>query len=112
VLIALDHAAAGAVFNISSAEVLPIRHIVDQVAEKAGISATWRKRPLALAMTVAGGLERFAAVDPCQREPLVTRYALGLFAYEQGLNVDKASDQLGWTPQISFAEGLRRTFVT
>jgi nucleoside-diphosphate-sugar epimerase len=49
---------------------------------------------------------------PKHREPLITRYALGLFAFEQGLNIEKAHDLLGWRPQVPFSEGLRRTFAT
>jgi nucleoside-diphosphate-sugar epimerase len=98
-------------FNISSGEVLQVQSIVNQASAKAGITVAWRKQPLALAMAVGGLLEGIARIDPRNREPLITRYALGLFAFEQSLDLTKSRELLGWTPQVTFAEGLERTFA-
>lgn len=51
-------------------------------------------------------------LDPKHSEPLITRYALGLFAYGQDLNIDRARDLLGWVPQVPFSDGLQKTFST
>jgi nucleoside-diphosphate-sugar epimerase len=112
ILAALKNPQAGGIFNISGGEVLRVQHIVNAASQKAGIAATWRKRPLWLAMGLGTVLENVARIDPQRREPLVTRYALGLFAYKQGLSIDKARTELDWSPQVSFADGLERTFVT
>ena len=110
IMAACESDQSGEVFNISGGEVLPIHDIVNQVSARAGITVAWRRQPLGLAIAVAQVLEGIARLDPLKREPLVTKYGLGLFAYEQGLNIEKARDRLGWTPTVCFADGLNRTF--
>ena len=41
---------------------------------------------------------------------MVSRYSLGLFAYQQSLDISRARDDLGWAPRVAFAEGLDRVF--
>lgn len=103
-------AANGQIFNISSGEVLPVRRIADDACASAGVSARWRKMPLWRAMLAAGLIEAVALRLPGRPEPPVTRYGLGLFAYAQSLDISKAARMLGWTPKVSFEEGLDRTF--
>lgn len=113
VLAALDagSVAERQVFNISGGEVLPVRRIAEQACARAGVKARWRKMPLGPAMLAAGLMETVAVRLPGRPEPPVTRYGLGLFAYAQSLDIAKARDILGWTPKVSFDEGLDRTFA-
>ena len=112
VLCALDakQDAEGQAFNISGGEVIPVSSIVEMACARAGIVPRWRNMPLAPAMMAARFAETLALMRCNPREPLVTRYALGLFAFEQSLDISKALDGLGWTPQVRFAEGLERVF--
>lgn len=98
------------VFNISGGEVIPIRDIVEGACVRAGISPRWRDLPLAPALMAARAAEAIALLRPSPREPRVTQYALGLFAFEQSLDISRARRELGWEPQVSFADGLERTF--
>ncbi|AZO31250.1 NAD(P)-dependent oxidoreductase [Mesorhizobium sp. M1B.F.Ca.ET.045.04.1.1] len=104
--------AEGQIFNISGGEVLPVRRIADEACVRAGLKARWRPMPLLPAMLAAGLMETVALRLPGRPEPPVTRYGLGLFAYAQSLDLSKARRVLGWTPKISFEEGLDRTFAT
>ncbi len=98
------------IFNVSGGEVLPIRDIVDQVCTRALQPVRWRRAPLGPALMMASAIERVHRALPGLGEPVVTRYALALFAYAQSLDISKARDVLGWTPKVSFTEGLERTF--
>jgi nucleoside-diphosphate-sugar epimerase len=98
------------VFNISGGEVIPIRDIVERACKRARITPRWRKLPLQPALIAAQAAEAIALMRPGQPEPPITRYALGLFAFEQSLNISRAQNELGWTPTVSFSEGLERTF--
>ena len=111
VLAALDAGpeAAGEVFHISGGEVLPVTEIASRACARAGVPLRWRRMPLAPALLAAGAMERLALLTGAG-EPAVTRYGLALFAYAQSLDISKASRSLGWSPRISFAEGLDRTF--
>jgi nucleoside-diphosphate-sugar epimerase len=102
--------AEGQIFNVSSGEVVPVRRIAEMACARAGVQPRWRKMPLLPAMLAAGVAETMAGLLPGRPEPPVTRYGLGLFAYAQSLDIAKAARMLGWTPKVSFEEGLDRTF--
>jgi nucleoside-diphosphate-sugar epimerase len=106
-----DAEAEGGIFNISGGEVIPVRRIADTACARAGIATRWRPMPLAAAMLAASLMEAAAALLPGRPEPPVTRYGLGLFAYAQSLDISSAARVLRWSPQVSFDEGLERTFT-
>ena len=98
-------------FNISGGEVIPIREIVESACAQAGIIPRWRAMPLTPALAMARAAEAVALMRARPQEPKVTRYVLGLFAFEQSLDISRARRELGWAPQVSFADGLERSFA-
>lgn len=102
--------ASGKIFNITSGEVIPVTEIGTRACAAAGQPLRWRKMPLRPVMALAGAVEMASLLMPHRPEPAVTRYGLALFAYAQSLDISKARDVLGWSPQVSFADGLDRTF--
>ncbi len=102
--------AEGRCFNISGGEVLPVKQIADEACARAGITVKWKPAPLRPALVAAGIMERLCLALPSAPEPPITRYGVGLFAYAQSLNIAKARNKLGWSPEIPFAHGLERTF--
>lgn len=103
-------AAHGQIFNITGGEVIPVTEIATRACAAAGQPLRWRKMPLRPVMAVAGAVEMASLLLPHRPEPAVTRYGLALFAYAQSLDITKARDVLGWSPQVTFADGLDRTF--
>lgn len=101
--------AQGRVFNISGGTALPIREVVEALAERCAVMPRWRKLPLSLVMAAARGMELSAASTG--KEPRLTRFDVGLFAYRQTLDLSQAKAVLGWQPKISFDDGLARTFA-
>ena len=101
---------SGRCFNISGGEVLSVEHIVERACARAGVIPRWRDMPLLPAVWTAGLTEKIAMQVPGNREPPITRYAVGLFAFEQSLNILRAKNELGWSPKVSFTEGLDHTF--
>lgn len=97
------------VFNISGGEVLPIRDIVDQTCNSFGTTPRWRPLPFGPILALARLLELTTNTLPFVPPSALTPYTLGLFAYAQSLDISKAQNMLGWRPQITFSEGLRRT---
>ncbi|MFS4438934.1 NAD-dependent epimerase/dehydratase family protein [Paracoccaceae bacterium GXU_MW_L88] len=100
-----------AIINVSGGEVLPVREIAEAACARAGVPVRWRNIPFGMLMLAARAMETGAALLPGQPEPPATRYSLGLFAYQQSLNLDRARDFLGWTPSVRFEEGLARSFA-
>ena len=109
---ALDGGSAvtGQAFNISGGEQISVSMIAEAVARRTGDVLRWRAIPLRLALVAARAAEVASLALPWLGEPPVTRYALGLFAFRQSLDLRKARDVLGWSPQVSFARGLGLTF--
>ena len=103
--------AVGATLNISGGEVLKVADIVEQTCARAGLIPRWRNMPLGPALMAARLAETVALLRPGQPEPAVTRYGLGLFAFEQSLDITSARKGLGWAPKVSFADGLDRVFA-
>jgi len=100
----------GMAFNVSGGEVLPIADIVEKACHRAGITPRWRSMPLTPALWAAQIAEALALMRREPREPVVTRYGLGLFAFEQSLDIARARDMLNWEPKVRFSDGLDRVF--
>jgi nucleoside-diphosphate-sugar epimerase len=102
--------ATGEIFNISGGVALPLKSIIEQASRMNGLTPKWRVLPLNPLLALTGLNERVRALLPSHPEPVVTRYGLGILAFSQTLNIQKAQASLKWTPKISFEEGLQRTF--
>ncbi|MBL4813575.1 MAG: NAD(P)-dependent oxidoreductase [Rhodobacteraceae bacterium] len=102
-------AAQGQTFHISGGEMASIRDIVEQTCAAFGQQVRWRPVPLAPAMMLARAAQAVSLILPGGREPRITPYALGLFAYRQSLDISKAANMLGWAPKVGFSAGLAMT---
>jgi nucleoside-diphosphate-sugar epimerase len=108
----LDHrdGASGAVYNVSGGEAVSIRDIIGRSAALSGVDVRWRELPWPVALTAIRAIEGFHKLIRPQAEPIVTAYSAGLLAFSQTLDLSAIRSDIGWTPRVSFAEGLRRTF--
>lgn len=101
----------GETFHISGGEMLPVGEIVEQVCARLKVDVRWRPVPFALALSAVRLGEGLARLRSSGREPRVTAYTLGLFAFRQSLAIDKARRLLHWQPAVSFEEGLEKTLT-
>lgn len=99
------------IYNVSGGEALSIRVVAERAGEMAGITIRWRKMPWPLVKAAARASEALCAALPGRPEPPITAYSAGLFAFRQTLSLARIERELGWRPQVSFAEGLARTFA-
>ncbi|PKP81587.1 MAG: 3-beta hydroxysteroid dehydrogenase [Alphaproteobacteria bacterium HGW-Alphaproteobacteria-18] len=99
------------IYNVSGGEALSIKTVAERAGEMAGINVRWRKMPWPLVKAAARASEALCAALPGRPEPPVTAYSAGLFAFRQTLSLARIERELGWRPQVSFAEGLARTFA-
>lgn len=107
-MVSAPNSAAGT-YNISHGEPISIRALVEKIGQGLAIRPRWRTLPTGLAFAGARLLEALARLDPKQREPLVTAYGLGLFAFSHTLDISKAAQNLKWHPKSSLDFGLTRT---
>jgi 2-alkyl-3-oxoalkanoate reductase len=99
-------------YNVSQGSPIIIKDLVEQISAGLSIPYRWRPLPTGLAFLLTNTMEAIASVDPKSREPLVTSYGLGLFAYSHTLDIAKAARLLKWQPKYSLEESLTRTFAS
>lgn len=104
-------AAFNTVYNISNGEPIRVRDLIERILRGTGGAVRWCPVPIWAAMAGARLAEGVCARLPGRPEPIATAYSLGLLAYSQTLDISKAKAHLGWKPQTSLVEGLRRTIA-
>lgn len=104
-LLAAEHpAAVGQPFNIGTADVPSIRHMVEEVIARAGSASRVRSIPVPVARLAMGVLRLFgkAPLDP-------ERLAIAIADYV--FDITKARQVLGWEPQWGNVDALMDTYA-
>ncbi len=97
----------GKAYNITNGEPMAVGALLELVFEKVGEPLRRRALPYRVAMGAARVSEALS-VFRGGREPVLTRYAVGVLGKSRTLNIDAARDELGYAPKVSIAEGLER----
>lgn len=103
--------ASAGVYNITNGEPRAFEPMLRSLLIDAGIAPRFRSLPLPIARIAAAVLERVCALLPSRPEPPLTRYTLSTIAYSQTLDISRARSELGYEPEISLNEALRRVAV-
>jgi 2-alkyl-3-oxoalkanoate reductase len=101
--------AAGRVYNITNGEPCTVVALFEQIIATLGLRVRLVRVPFPLAYLGAATLEALTLVLPGRPEPPLTRYTLGMIARSQTLSIDAARRDLGYHPNVSLADGIRRT---
>jgi len=96
---------SGSIYNISNGVPLTARDLIAKALAVMGLSAKCLTIPVTSALWASRLLE-IAARMTGGWEPPVTAYALGLLAFDQTLDTNRARTELGWEPLQSLDEGL------
>lgn len=99
---------SGAVYNITNHAPATLRDLLDQLlGQQLGLHYRIRAVPYAAMAVAARLMEAVSSVT--HHEPLLTRYSAAALHYDMTLANDRARAELGYTPPIDMAEGIRRT---
>ncbi|WP_411890325.1 NAD-dependent epimerase/dehydratase family protein [Yoonia sp. SDW83-1] len=101
---------SGQIINITGGGGIALPDIIEAACAATGVPLRWLRLPFGPVLSAARAMEAGAKLLPGRPEPPVTAYSLGILRYRQTLDIAKAATLLGWTPQVSFEDGLRRTF--
>lgn len=91
-------AAGGRAINISGAQPVTIRALVEALGEVAGRPIRFKPLSASFAMRAAGLLETVYGLIPGRPEPPVTRYGVAMLAFSQTFDLTRARSLLGYAP--------------
>ena len=98
---------AKSVFNISNDQPILVSKLFKMVMKSLGKEVNYKKIGYGTMMKLATFLEFIAKIG-LTKEPLITKYGVGLIAHDQTLDLTKAKEILGYMPLYSIEEGLER----
>ncbi len=102
---ATHEAALGAAWNLTDGAPVPWRDFFGAYAQMLGVKL--RSTPFAVAYLAGLGNEVMAALQG--RKPGLSRATVQALRSRNGYSNRKARTELGWTPAVDLAEGMRRT---
>ncbi len=97
----------GEVYHLAGAEILTADEIIRAVAAAAGRRPPRFRLPTGPARLAAYLLEK--AYGPLHKEPPLSRSKLSFFLHSKPLSIAKARRELGFSPSVDFAGGIRLT---
>ncbi len=100
-------ALTGRVYNITNGEPIRLITLLERLTQQLEIPLRYKPLPLPLAYTFAAALEGVAKVAG-GKEPILTRYTVGLLAFSQTLAIAAATTDLGYHPVVTLDQGLSR----
>lgn len=104
---AADHV-VGRKYNITNGEPVALWPLLERLARELGFTPPSRRMGRRTARVVAHTLELLHGAFAPRREPLLTRYTVGLLAADTTLDITAARLDLGYRPSVSIEEGVAR----
>lgn len=109
-MLALDaRAAVGRTYFITNDEHVLLWPVIRRMLQSLHLSHQLKPLPLPMAMAAATLMEWSARVTG--REPLLTRYGVGVLARTQTYNIAAARHELGYAPVASVEHGINHTLA-
>lgn len=98
----------GRKYNITNGEPVEIYEVIDKLMTDLEISYRWKDLSFKKAFAIAGAMEWGCRYLLRGREPLLTRYSVCVLGVSRTLNIEAARTDLGYQPQVSMAEAMKR----
>jgi len=108
---ALVQGAAGRVYILSGTVPIQVRALVDKICKLVGTRAPRIYVPASFARLTGWGMETFYRIARWEQSPFITRDKIATLTVDRGFSHARASQELGYRPQVSYDEGLRRTLA-
>lgn len=98
----------GKKFNITNGQPVRLWDAIRSVAALLDLKLRPGRIPRTVAMGIATAMEAVCKLGRISREPMLTRYGVGVLTASQTLDISAACLELGYVPAITVEEGLRR----
>lgn len=102
---------AGKAYFISNGEPIPLWEMVNAILAAAGLPPVTRTIPPRAAYAAGAFCEQLWKLLPLKGEPPMTRFVARELSTPHWFNISAARRDLGYVPEISIAEGLKRLKV-
>ncbi|MEA5573718.1 NAD-dependent epimerase/dehydratase family protein [Calothrix sp. UHCC 0171] len=96
----------GRTFNITNGEPMYLIDLLNILSEKLESSFKFKAISYPVALGIASLMETVSKHILFGREPILTRYTVGVLACSQTLDITAAKIELGYQPQVTIEEGL------
>lgn len=106
--LALGRGKGGSAYFITDDENFTFRTIITKLLATTGRVPGEKNVPPGLAKRLAAVVEFFWRGLRLKKKPPVTRFAVAIMTNNCTLNIDRAKDELGYSPLVSVREGLKR----
>jgi len=101
--------AVGQAYNIAHDQPMTQEGFLRAIAEELGYAPPTLHAPYHAMYTAAAAIEHAAILSGAKQQPVVTRLGVKLFGTDNRHSIEKARRDLGYTPQVSIREGIRRS---
>ncbi|HVP06093.1 MAG TPA: NAD-dependent epimerase/dehydratase family protein [Dehalococcoidia bacterium] len=109
ILAATKPEAVGQTYNAVNPEHVTQRDLLETAAAAIGVAPPKRSIPFRLLYAIAVGMEAAARVRGWGHRPELTRFSANLIGLDYVESAEKAMRDLGWRPQVSMQEAVRRS---
>jgi nucleoside-diphosphate-sugar epimerase len=107
-LLALDHErAVGQAFNITNDQPLTQEQFMEAIARAIGAPPPRLHVPYRALYAAGWAAERLAMITRSKRQPVLTRHGVKLFGTGNRHAIEKARQDLGYSPRVALREGVR-----
>lgn len=104
---ALERGEGGRAYFVTDDEVHTFKEMLTLLCGAYGVTLGTRSTPSFVARPLASTVETLYGALGRPRSPL-SRLAVDMFACNVTINTDRAREELGWAPEISFADGVEQ----
>jgi 2-alkyl-3-oxoalkanoate reductase len=101
--------AAGRSYLLVSGEPVTQRDLLRAIASELGVPAPARRIPYRVALLLGSAAEDLGRLAHSRRPPPVMRYGMQLLGGDNRFVIARARRELGFTPLVGLAEGVRRS---
>lgn len=109
ILAATRDEAIGETYNAVNPEHVTQRDLFVSTAELLGIEPPTRAIPFRVVYALAAGMEIAARARGWEHRPDLTRFSTNMFGIDYIESASKAMRDLGWQPQVTMREAVRRS---
>lgn len=93
-------------YNITNNEPMTVKSLMDLLFSLVNKDIRYKNISYKKLLFISSLLEKIAKITG--KEPLLTKYSVGLIAKTQTLSIDKAKEKLGYSPIYTIKEGIQR----